>query len=101
MNKDIDLKSINIKPLLAKVFKKLSGHALFAALFVVLLVYVIVVFKISNLAKAEPTPEQVSTVPTLIPKVDQKVINQIQSLEDNNTQIHSLFEQARNNPFQE
>lgn len=101
MNKDINLKSLNLKPLVTKTVKSLSRHALFAAVFAVLLSYVIVVLKISSLAQAEPTPEQLGNIQTLIPKIDPTTINQIQSLENNNTQIHALFEQARNNPFQE
>jgi predicted PurR-regulated permease PerM len=101
MNKDLDLKSITLKPIIAKLSKRVGGHAVFGAVLVVLLSYLIVVFQISSLAKAEPSTDQTTNASTLIPKVNQNAINQIQSLENNNTEIHSLFEQARNNPFQE
>ena len=100
--KSLDLKSLNsLKPLAAKFMKKYSTHAAFAAVIVVLLVYILVVFKISSLAKAEPGADQTTPTANLIPKVNQKSVSQIQSLEQSNTQIHSLFEAARNNPFQE
>jgi predicted PurR-regulated permease PerM len=100
--KSLDLKSLNsLKPLVAKFVKKYSTHAAFGAVIVVLLVYILVVFKISSLAKAEPGPDQTVPAANLIPKVNQKSVSQIQSLEQSNTQIHSLFESARNNPFQE
>ena len=100
--KSLDLKSLNsLKPLVSKFIKKYSKHSVFGAVLVVLLVYILVVFKINNLAKAEPGPDQSTNTANLIPKVDQKAVNQIQSLEQSNTQIHSLFEAARNNPFQE
>jgi predicted PurR-regulated permease PerM len=101
MNKNIDLKSVNLKPLLKKYSKKFGRHAIFGAIVTVLLVYVLVVFKINTLANAEPAPDQTITVTTLIPRIDKDAINQIQSLEENNTEVHSLFEAARNNPFQE
>ncbi|MBX4197030.1 hypothetical protein KW801_00550 [Candidatus Saccharibacteria bacterium] len=101
MSKNIDLKSLNFRPLIKKYFGRFSKHIIFAAVFGVLLVYLIIVFKISNLAKAEPGPDQEVTVTTSIPKVDKNAVNQIQSLEQNNTDIHALFESARNNPFQE
>jgi hypothetical protein len=101
MSKDIDLKNLNLKPRLAKLYKKYSKHAAFGAVILVLLAYLLVVFKISGLAGAEPSPEQQSETTSLIPKVDPKAVQQIQSLEATNTEIHSLFEQARNNPFQE
>jgi predicted PurR-regulated permease PerM len=103
MNKTaLDLKSLNsLKPLALKLIKKYSKHAAFGSVLVVLLIYILVVFKISSLAKAEPAPDQTSKTANLIPKVNQKAVSQIQSLEQSNTEIRSLFESARNNPFQE
>jgi predicted PurR-regulated permease PerM len=101
MSKDISLKSLNLFPLFKKYYSKYHKHAAFGAVLVVLLVYVLVVLKISSLANAEPGADQEVTVTTSIPKIDGKAISQIQALENNNTQVHSLFEQARNNPFQE
>ena len=91
----------DLKPLLTRSSKKFSKHAAFAGLLIVLLAYLVVVYKISSLSKAEPSPDQTSNTASLIPKIDPKAISQIQSLEDNNTQVHTLFEQARNNPFSE
>lgn len=104
MNKDLkkfDLKSLKFGPLLAKFWKRYAKHSGFALLVVILLTYVLVVVRISALSKAEPGPDQPVDTSTLIPRVNQKAIDQIQSLESNNTQIHSLFEQARDNPFSE
>jgi hypothetical protein len=78
-----------------------SRHAAFAGIIIILLIYVMVVFKIKGLASAEPSPDQETVVTGSIPKIDGKAVQQIQSLEASNTEVHSLFEQARNNPFQE
>jgi hypothetical protein len=99
--KTLNLKSIKLAPLITKYSKKFSKHTPFILLLVVLLTYVYVVVKISALSKAEPPANQSPDTSALIPRVNQKAIGQIQSLETNNTQIHSLFEQARNNPFAE
>jgi predicted PurR-regulated permease PerM len=101
MSKNIDLKSVKLKTLLQKYSKRFSKHIIFGAIFVVLIAYLVVVLRISVLAKAEPGPDQQDTITSSIPKIDKNAVNQIQNLEQNNTQIHSLFEQARNNPFQE
>jgi hypothetical protein len=101
MSKEISLKSINFLPGVKKIYSRYSRHAAFAGILIVLLVYVMVVLKINSLANAEPTPDQETVVTTSIPKIDGNAIKQIQSLESSNTQVHSLFEQARNNPFQE
>lgn len=99
--KNKDLKLPNFKELVSKLYKKFGKHMVFAAVLLVLLVYIFVVFRISQLSNAEPTAEQTSDTASLIPKVNQNAINQIQSLENNSPQVHTLFEQARNNPFQE
>jgi hypothetical protein len=101
MNKDIGLKSMNIKKVANSLVKKYARHTTFAVILLILLSYIFVVFKISRLASAEPNGDQTPTQTLTIQHVDQKVIDHIKTLEDNNTQIHSLFEQARNNPFQQ
>lgn len=100
-NINLDLKSIKLKPLMLKAWKKYGRHIFFVALIAVLMVYLLIVFRISTLANADPSPDQEGTISSSIPKVDKNAVNQIQSLEQNNTQIHTLFDQARNNPFQE
>lgn len=101
MSANIDLKSVNLKPLLKKLWQRFNRHAVFAVLFVILLSYVFVVYKTSQLANAEPGPDQQTVVTGSIPKIDKGAVDQIQSLEQSNTQIHALFDQARSNPFQE
>ncbi|MBX4199297.1 hypothetical protein KW789_00160 [Candidatus Saccharibacteria bacterium] len=97
-------KNINIKELIAqgrKIAQTAVKHSSFAAIMIVLLAYLLVVWKISSLATAEPSDSDVNLAASSIPKVDKKAVLQIQALEQNNTQVHSLFNQARNNPFQE
>jgi len=101
MNKGPNLKNLNIKAMAAKFAKRFGKHVIFAAILAVLLVYLMMVFRINSLANADPGPDQEVVVTNSIPKVDPKAVSQIQSLEQNNTQVHALFEQARNNPFQE
>ncbi|HVO86664.1 MAG TPA: hypothetical protein VMT23_02960 [Candidatus Binatia bacterium] len=99
MKTDIDIKSIKLG--LEAFAKKASRHISFAATITVLLAYILVVWQISKLSTAEPSHEAETNAQTQIPGVDQTAINQIKTLEQNNTQVHSLFESARNNPFQE
>ena|SRR5579862_8777851 len=99
--KNKDLKLPNFKTLVPKLYKKFGKHTAFGVVLLILLVYIFVVFRISQLSNAEPTAEQTSSTASLIPKINQNAINQIQSLENNSPQVHTLFEQARNNPFQE
>lgn len=98
---NLDLKQI--KPLFNKVSKKLSGRMVFLAIVTVLLAYIFAVWQISSLTAAEPTPEELDAAlaETNIPKVNKEAVEQIQSLEESSSQIKSLFDKARNNPFQE
>lgn len=101
MSKKIELASLKLH--LKKYWQKFSAHAAFVAIIAILLVYVLVVWRISNLAAAEPSSEaeNAARAATNIPRVNKEAIGQIQALEQSNTDIHSLFNQARNNPFQE
>lgn len=103
MTNDIKIDFKTLRPKLKKVLRVVNKHATFVAILLTLLAYVFVVWRISHLATADPSPDAQSaaTASTSIPKVDKKAIQQIQSLAQNNTEVQSLFENARNNPFQE
>jgi hypothetical protein len=96
---DLDIKAI--KKQVAKFTKAESKHAAFLGIIIVLLMYLVMVWKISGLATAELSDDAAAIAQSNIPKVDKKAVNQILNLEQSNTQVHSLFNQARNNPFQE
>lgn len=101
MSKNLDLKAL--VPLAKKHLAVVQKHLAFIFVMVILLSYVFVVWKISNLATVEPTAEEeaAALTATTIPKVNKNAISQIEALEKNNAEVRSLFEQARNNPFQE
>jgi hypothetical protein len=101
MSKDITLKSFNFLPSLKRFYTKYRRHAVFGAVLIVLLVYVLVVLRINSLANADPDPSQEQVVTNSIPKIDGNAIKQIENLENNNADVHALFNQARNNPFAE
>ncbi|MBI2592106.1 hypothetical protein HYW36_01380 [Candidatus Saccharibacteria bacterium] len=83
-----------------KVLSVLVQHIAFIGLLVVLMVYLLVVWRLSQLAGAEPDASQ-DVAAAAIPKVDKNAIDQIEALEKSNTQIKSFFNSARNNPFAE
>ena len=101
MNTNLDFKSIKLGPLAANFYKRFAKHVAFTALLFILLCYIFVVFRINSLANAEPDATQQVTITNSIPKIDKGAVDQIQNLEQSNTEVHTLFEQARNNPFQE
>jgi hypothetical protein len=74
-------------------------------IFIVLLagVYGFIVLRISTLDNAEPSPTAVAAAskPIATAHIDPTVVKQLQQLQDNSVSVQALFEQARNNPFQE
>lgn len=97
-NADLDFKSI--KPQLQDLAKKASTRITFLTLLAVLMSYLLVVWRISALATAEP-PLDAEGSAQAIPLIDKKAVEKISQLEANNTEMQALFNEARNNPFQE
>ena len=66
-------------------------------------VYGFLVLTISSLSSMEPTREQISerSSPIKSAKVDKKIIRQLEQLQDNSVSVKALFDEARDNPFQE
>ncbi len=100
MSKNININSKELLASIKKLLPVLVKHAAFIATILVLLVYLFVVWRISQLAGAEPAADQ-EAASVSIPKVEKNAINQIQALEQSNVQVHSFFNSARNNPFSE
>ncbi len=94
--KDIPAK---LRPLLQFLKKYFSFIVAIFALAVIGLL----VFRINQLSRIEPDEtaitEKLETVRR--PKIDEAVVDKIEKLQDQNVQVQSLFDQARNNPFSE
>jgi len=99
MKTKLDIKEL--KKQAQKLAKAGARHASFAGIVLILIAYLFVVWQISQLATAEPSADQTASSETSIPKIDKNAISQIEALEQSNTQVKALFDQARNNPFQE
>lgn len=101
MSKDINIKEISSS--LKSAVKKAQSYAGFVFFIGVLLIYSFLVFRISVLSDPKPddaaVAEQMKTVKRL--RIDQNSINRIEQLEDQNVGVQSLFEEARDNPFQD
>jgi len=61
------------------------------------------VFRINQLSHLEPSEDAVDEKlnASQRPKFDQATLDKIQQLQDQNVQVQSLFQQARDNPFSE
>lgn len=103
MSKDInfDFKDLpkKFKPLL-DYLKRYRG---FIFIMLLLLAYGFIVFRINTLTTTEPDEaailEKLQSVQR--PKLDQSAVQKLEELEDQNVDVQTIFQQARDNPFTE
>src|ERR1700744_5881761 len=96
---------LDLRAIFEKVVERLQivrryGFVIFL-LFVTAL-YGFVLYRISTLNNEQPTTDAVNSQvqAAQVPHIDQSVVNQLQSLQDNSVNVKALFNQERNNPFQ-
>jgi hypothetical protein len=97
---ELNLKQL--KPLAIKSLAVLSRYSAILFFLLIALVYGFVILRINSLVNIQPSQSDIDaqSKTTAIPRVDPKVAEQLQSLEDNSVNVQTLFDQARNNPFQ-
>lgn len=100
MSKNIELKFSPAK--LSIVARKYSRYSLVGFIAVVVIAYGFVLFRISSLGQLEPTDEAITSQVKAdqVPHIDEAVVKQLESLEDNSVSVQTLFDEARSNPFQ-
>ncbi len=101
MSANLDLKKLpeKIVPYLAKIRR----YSVIIFILAVLSGFGFLVYRIGVLTQAEPSPEAISEklVNVRRPKVDPDALQKIQELQDQNVTVQSLFQAARDNPFEE
>lgn len=98
---NIDLKNIPAKAL--ELIDKLKEYVFFICILLVLLAYGYLVLQIRGYVVAEPSQQAVTEKLSElnIPKIDDQVIEKVKQLENSNVEVKALFDEARDNPFQE
>ncbi len=102
MNKPKISNKLDIEKLSSKL-QSARRYSFVAFILMVACIYGFVLLRITSLSNVEPTDDAVnSQINTAsIPHIDQTVVNQLKSLQDNSVNVQSLFQQARTSPFQE
>lgn len=99
----LDIKSLIPKAI--EFLQKLRGYSTIAFLVLVGSLYGFILYRVDTLGSAQPSEDKISShvKAAHVPHIDQKVVKQLKSLQDNSVSVKSLFdEQApRSNPFQE
>lgn len=98
--------NLEVKDIIAKLeplVKNLRHYLVLGFILAVVMAYSFLVFRINTLASQEPdedaVTERLKTVQR--PKIDEDALSKIERLEDQNIQIRTLFQDARDNPFVE
>jgi hypothetical protein len=97
----LDLKIITQKIQPATTFAKKYTKFIFVIL--MLFIFTFLVFRINEFSRQEPTEDAVTEKLKTVqaPKLDKDIIQKINQLQDQNIQVQSLFDHARDNPFNE
>lgn len=95
------MKSDKLKIQLQKASGKFTTVRIPLFLLLVAAVYGFVVWRTSVLQNAQPSASSVSSQVQSTPHIDQTTISKIQQLQNSSVNVNALFNQARQNPFQE
>lgn len=88
---------------ISSLFHKLASYLGLAFVLAMLGLYSFLVFRINSLTTSDPTEESITQALSTVqrPKLDQTIVEKVQSLEDNSVEVKALFQEARDNPFSE
>jgi len=97
---------INNDQLLDKVTRLMSFIKRFRFMFafaIFSLMYGYLIVQMNNISSREPNESQISSQTSSAPqtKIDPKLADKITSLEEENIEIKTIFNEARKNPFSE
>lgn len=99
-------KLLNLQQLRGKgdeLLRWVSRYFILCFVLLLLVTYGFLLLQIHNLASAQPSDSdiQAQLKTSAAPHIDPSVVQQMQALQDNSVSVQTLFNQARNNPFQE
>lgn len=85
-----------------QIFESLQKYSTTIFICLIAVVYGFIFFQISSLNNRQPNQDQIDKFvrSSHSPRVDKKVIKQLESLKDNSVNVQALFDQSRENPFQ-
>lgn len=98
---NLDLKDIPAK--LNQLSNRLKKYNVFIAVIFVLLMYGFLINQIRLLSTSQPTRTEVDSRLNELqtPRLDEEALSKIQQLQSENIEVKALFNQGRQNPFQE
>jgi hypothetical protein len=86
---------------LRAVLRAVSAYKAFIFFLVVAAFYGFIVWRINTFSNTPASASEASAQAAAQPHIDPATVAKIQSLQDNSVNVQSLFDAARQNPFQE
>jgi len=98
--------NLELKNITGKIIAFILGlkrYLVFIFILVVLVVYGYLVFHINTLSSQVPDEDAVTERLKAVqrPRIDEDAVTKIENLEDQNIQVKTIFQEARDNPFVE
>ena len=102
MSKELSFNPKSTLEAAANFGRRLRSYSLPLVLVFVAALYGFVLLRVQTLNNTQPSSDAVTSQvkAARVPHIDQDTIQQLQSLQDNSVSVQTLFDQARNNPFQ-
>lgn len=100
-NKDLNLNLGNLGTSLKGFASKINAYRAFIFFLIVAALYGYILYRINTLSNLPPAQSDASAQASAQPHIDQVTVEKIQNLQDNSVSVQSLFDQARQNPFNE
>jgi hypothetical protein len=101
MNSNLDLHTILES--FHKWFRTLNAYRNFVFFLLLTSLYGYIVWRINVLSTAPPSTADVASAQqnVQLPKIPESTVQKLQGLQDNSVRVQTLFNEARQNPFQE
>lgn len=98
---NLDLKSITTA--MQKTFRIAASYRGFIFFILLPSLYGYIVWRINVLSTAPPSTADLATAQQSVstPKISKETVEKLQGLQDNSGRVQAIFNEARQNPFQE
>jgi hypothetical protein len=85
------------------IFQQSRKYSLVIFLAFVACLYAFLFMRVNSLSNIEPSQATVDqqVQAARVPHLNESIVRQLESLQDNNVSVQTLFNETRNNPFQE
>jgi len=101
MSKDITINLSDLPAATSKLARRLSAYKVISFFLVVAVFYGFIIWRINVFSNVTASQSEETAQASAQPHIDPTTVQKIQSLQDNSVNVQSLFDAARQNPFQE